>query len=125
MTVTSSMKEVAVSKLDSMTGKSRSDVTTPAIIRISLFAYFLAVQLEEANAKNEGLELAIADANERLEKSKKDQANQVRALLEENEKSKAVTQSESPMMWPMCDMASYNIIELNLYLAPPSYLRSV
>ena len=124
MTDTSSMKEVFVSKLDSMTGKSRSDVTTPAIIRISLFAYFLAAQLKEANAKNEGLDLAIADANERLEKSKQE-ANEVRALLEENEKSKAVIQCESPMMWPMCDMASYNIIELNLYLAPPSYLRSV
>ncbi len=124
MTDTSSMKEVFVSKLDSMTGKSRSDVTTPAIIRISLFAYFLAAQLKEANAKNEGLDLAIADANERLEKSK-NEANELRALLEENEKSKAVIQCESPMMWPMCDMASYNIIELNLYLAPPSYLRSV
>ena len=124
MTDTSSMKEVFVSKLDSMTGKSRSDVTTPAIIRISLFAYFLAAQLKEANAKNEGLDLAIADANERLEKSKQE-ANEVRALLEEYEKSKAVIQCESPMMWPMCDMASYNIIELNLYLAPPSYLRSV
>ena len=118
------MAEVFVNKLDSMTGKSRSDVTTPAIIRISLFAYFLAAQLKEANAKNEGLDLAIADANERLEKSKQE-ANEVRALLEENEKSKAVIQCESPMMWPMCDMASYNIIELNLYLAPPSYLRSV
>ena len=124
MTDTSSMPEVFVNKLDSMTGKSRSDVTTPAIIRISLFAYFLAAQLKEANAKNEGLDLAIADANERLEKSKQE-ANEVRALLEENEKSKAVIQCESPMMWPMCDMASYNIIELNLYLAPPSYLRSV
>jgi hypothetical protein len=124
MTDTSSMPEVFVSKLDSMTGKSRSDVTTPAIIRISLFAYFLAAQLKEANAKNEGLDLAIADANERLEKSK-NEANELRALLEENEKSKAVIQCESPMMWPMCDMASYNIIELNLYLAPPSYLRSV
>ena len=124
MTDTSSMAEVFVNKLDSMTGKSRSDVTTPAIIRISLFAYFLAAQLKEANAKNEGLDLAIADANERLEKSKQE-ANEVRALLEENEKSKAVIQCESPMMWPMCDMASYNIIELNLYLAPPSYLRSV
>ena len=124
MTDTSSMAEVFVNKLDSMTGKSRSDVTTPAIIRISLFAYFLAAQLKEANAKNEGLDLAIADANERLEKSK-NEANELRALLEENEKSKAVIQCESPMMWPMCDMASYNIIELNLYLAPPSYLRSV
>jgi hypothetical protein len=124
MTDTSSMPEVFVNKLDSMTGKSRSDVTTPAIIRISLFAYFLAAQLKEANAKNEGLDLAIADANERSEKSKQE-ANEVRALLEENEKSKAVIQCESPMMWPMCDMASYNIIELNLYLAPPSYLRSV
>lgn len=43
-------------------------------------------------------------------------------LLEKNKESKAVIQSESSI-WPMCDMASDSIIELNLYLVPPNYLR--
>ncbi len=93
-----------------MTGKSGSDVTTTAIIGILRFAYILAAELKEANAKIEDLEAAIADANERLKN---------------NQESKEVIQSESPMS-SMCDMASHNIIELNLYLVSSNYhLRSV
>lgn len=108
------MKEVVVSnmalqpKLDSMTGKSGSDVTMTAIIGISLFAYILVVQLKEANAKIEDLELAIADANnewlencgnmERLKaelQSKEHQVNQMHVLRKElNEANKERTTQE-------------------------------
>lgn len=127
------MKEVVVGNTALVTGKSGSDVNTTAIIGILLVAYIdiLAAQLEEANAKIKDLDLVIADANERLEncgaelQSKEDQVNQVHALLEENQKSKAVLQSESPMWLMICDMASYNIIELDLHLVPPNYLHFV
>ncbi len=51
MTVASSMKEVVLCntalqpKLDTMAGKSGSDVSTTAIIGILLFAYTLAAEL--------------------------------------------------------------------------------